>query len=135
MALLTQAEAERSVPAADVALFTGSDADVIAELLDEASDFVQEYATAAGHTLVAGSLTKSTRRRIAVVFIYYAACRYKKARNAQGKAPYHDEYETVVQELKDWSKRLRPLSTDTPHEGPTVLSDTARGWTGSEDTD
>ena len=135
MALITQAQAELSVDATDVATFTGGSASVIAELLDQASDFVQEYATGAGVTLTSGNLTAAMRRRVAIVFGYFAAARYKKARNAQGRAPYHDEYDAVVKELEAWMRRTRSLSTDELSEAPAVLSDTARGWTGSEDED
>ncbi len=128
MALITQAQVEKIFEAADVTAFTGGNSTVIAELLDEASDWCQEYATAAGVTLTAGSLTASMRRRIAIRFLYTAATRKKEIRDDQGRAPYHVEHAQAEAELHAWADRLRSLSNDTVSEAPVVLSEDPRGW-------
>jgi len=127
-ALITQAQVERIFEAADVAAFTGGDAAVIAELLEEASDWCQEFATAAGVTLAAGTLTASMRRRIAIRFLYTAATRKKEIRDDQGRAPYHVEHAQAEAELQAWADRLRSTSNDAPSEAPVVLSEEPRGW-------
>ena len=48
--------------------------------------------------------------------------------DAQGRTPFHVEYEAVAAEMEAWSKRVRPLSTDAAYEGPVVLSEDSRGW-------
>lgn len=128
MALITQAQAELILDGNDVAEFTGGDAAVIAELLEEASDWVQEFATAAGVTLTAGSLTAAMRRRVAIRFIHAAAARTKKHRDAEGRNPFHVEHAQVEVELQAWAERTRQLSSDTPSTAPEVLSDEPRGW-------
>lgn len=127
-ALVTQAQVEKALGADVVADLTGSDADVIAELLEQASDWVQEYATAAGAPLTAGSLTAAMRRRVCIAFGYFGTSRKPEYRSTQGKPPYSEEYAVCERELKAWADRVRPISTDEPSEAPSVLSDDPRGW-------
>lgn len=128
MALITQAQVEKILKTDVVADLTGSDSDVITELLDEASDWLQEYASAAGITLTSGTMTASLRRRAAIRFGYTAAARRQEYRDAQGRPPYHVEHEQAERELAEWAKRTRPISTDNASEAPVVLSEDARGW-------
>lgn len=141
MALITQQQWEAVIGATKVAtLCTANpdevddetvavaDSDVVAEMLSQASDYVQEYATAAGVTLTAETLTPAMRRRVAMVASHYAGSRGQRFRDAKGMAPYAAEYATVSSELEAWADRVRPKSDDTASEGPLVLSDDARGW-------
>lgn len=128
MPLITQAQVELVLGASVVADLTGSDATVISELLDEASDWVQEYATAAGVTLTSGTMTASLRRRAAIRFGYTAAARTQQYRDSQGRPPYHVEHEKAEAELEAWAKRTRAITTDDLSEAPVVLSEDARGW-------
>lgn len=128
MALITQAQWEVHVGAARVADLTGSVTARIDAALDAASDLLQEYATAAGVTLTAGTMTNALIRRCAIVASHYAADAVPEYRDAQGNGPYVRAFEGVKKELREWADRLQPISTDTPAEGPVVLSDDARGW-------
>lgn len=101
---------------------------VVSEVLEQASDFVQEYAVAAGAALTAGALTASMKRRVGLVAAYYAASRRPEFRDAEGNPAYNVEYETVVKELKSWASRVRSISTDAVSTGPEILSDDSRGW-------
>lgn len=135
MALITQAQVEIVLGATVVADLTGSDATVIAELLDEASDWLQEYATGAGVTLTSGAMTPSLRRRAAIRFGYTAAARTQQYRDAQGRPPYHVEMDQAARELDQWASRLRPVTTDELAEAPVVLSEDPRGWNASTTAD
>ena len=135
MALITQAQVELVLGASVVADLTGSDASVITELLDEASDWLQEYATGAGATLTSGTTTASLRRRAAIRFGYTAALRRQEYRDAQGRPPYHVEMEQAARELEQWAARIRPITTDTLAEAPVVLSEDPRGWNASTTDD
>ena len=128
MALLTQSQVEAVLTAAVVADLTASDSAVVTTLLDQASDWLQEYAVGAGITLTSGTMTASLVRRGAIAFAHFAATRTKKYRDAQGRTPFHVEYEAVAAEMEAWSKRVRPLSMDAAYEGPVVLSEDSRGW-------
>lgn len=137
-ALITQAQWRLAVGARVVADLCAPDADEVSagiiassiadEMLAKASDWVQEFATAAGVTLTAGSLTAAMRHRVAVAASYMAATRKQEYREAGGKPPFHVEYAQAEQELAAWADRVRSLSTDAPSEAPEVLSDEARGW-------
>jgi len=129
VALITQAQWEARMRAERVADATASVLAAQTAALDDASDYVQEFATAAGVTLVAGSLTNAMVRRVAVVASYFAADGVPEYRDpGTGNNPYHARFRAVTAELKEWADRLQPISTDTPAEGPVVLSDDARGW-------
>lgn len=130
-ALITQAQWERALGAnggAIVADLTGGDAAVIAEILAQGSDWVQEYATMAGVTLVAGELTASHVRRVAIACSYFAADGHPEYRDAQGRNVFHARYDEVSKDLDAWAKRVRSISTDEPSEAPLALSDEPRGY-------
>lgn len=133
-ALITQAQWETVLGAARVVDLCDDDDDgtadaaVVTEVLEQASDFVQEFAVAAGATLTAGSLTAAMRRRVAMVAAHYAGARRQEFRDAQGKAPYAVEYETAERELKAWAARTRDLSTGDVSTAPEVLSEESAGW-------
>lgn len=129
--LITQAQLEAIHDADDVAHFSGGNAGVLAEAIEEASDWVQEYAAAAGVTLTDGSLTAAMRRRVASRVMHTLGSRRKEDRDGEGRAPYHLELAEAKAELEAWAARTRSLSTDAPSDDPVVLSDEARGWTGS----
>jgi len=131
VALITQAQWERALGAngaAIVADLTGGNSTVISETLDQASDWVQEFATMAGAPLVAGALTASHVRRVAIAASYFAADGHPEYRDVQGRNVFHARYAQVEAELDAWAKRVRSVSTDDPSEAPEVLSDDARGW-------
>lgn len=128
MALITQAQWEAHVGTARVADLTGSVSARIDAALDAASDLLQEYATAAGVTLTAGTMTNALIRRCAIVASHYAADAVPEYRDAQGNGPYVRAFEGVKKELREWSDRVRPISTDSPYGAPVALSDDARGW-------
>lgn len=140
-ALITQGQWERILGAAKVATLCTTnpdevvdettavaDSDVVDEMLALASDYVQEFATAAGSVLTAEGLTPVMRRRVAMVAGHYAGSRGQRYRDDKGRAPYFVEYSTVTKELEEWGQRLRSLSNETPDTGPLVLSDDPRGW-------
>lgn len=141
MALITQQQWEAVIGAAKVATLCTvdpdevtdetaavADSDVVAEMLSQASDYVQEFAAAAGVTLAAETLTPVMRRRVAMVAAHYAGSRGQKFRDAKGTPPYAVEYAQVTEELDAWAQRARSLSNAEPSEGPLVLSDDMRGW-------
>lgn len=133
-ALITQTQWETVLGAARVVDLCDDDADgtadaaVVTAVLEEASDFVQEFAVAAGTTLTSGDLTAAMRRRVAMVAAHYAGSRRQEFRDAQGKAPYAAEYAEARAELKAWADRTRDLSTGTVSTAPEVLSDDSAGW-------
>jgi len=134
-ALITQGQwaasiggAQKIVDMCDDDLDGTADPAVVSAVLEEASDFVQEYAVAAGGALIAGGLTASMRRRVAFVAAYYAASRRPEYRDANGNPAYKVEYDTAVAELKAWSSRVRSVSTDPVSTAPEILSDESRGW-------
>lgn len=140
-ALITQAQWERILGATKVATLCTTnpdevvdetsavaDSDVVDEMLVLASDYVQEFAAAAGTVLTAAGLTPVMRRRVAMVAAHYAGTRGQRYRDDKGRAPYFVEYSTVTEELEEWAERVRPLSNQTPDTGPLVLSDEPRGW-------
>ncbi|HEX4931775.1 MAG TPA: hypothetical protein VFV33_01270 [Gemmatimonadaceae bacterium] len=128
MALITEAQWRVDVGTAHVTDLTADDATTIAAVLEQASDFVQEYATAAGVTLTAGGLTAAMRRRVSVIASYYAADAKPEYRDAQGDNAYLRRYAGAKAELQEWADRIRSLSSDDVSEGPLVLSEDARGW-------
>lgn len=134
MALITQAQWETVLGAARVVDLCDDDEDgaadaaVVAEVLDQASDFVQEHAVAAGALLTAGALTAAMRRRVAMIAAHFAGARRPQHRDAQGHAPYRVEYLDAVAELKAWASRTRDLSTGDVSTAPEVLSEDTRGW-------
>lgn len=105
-----------------------ADSSVVTAVLEQASDFVQEYAVAAGAALTAGSLPASMQRRVGLIAAYYAASRRPEFRDATGNPAYNVEYANAVKELESWASRVRSLSTDTVSTGPEILSDDSRGW-------
>ncbi len=105
-----------------------ADSSVVTAVLEQASDFVQEYAVAAGAALPAGSLPASLPRRVGLLAAYYAASRRPEFRDATGNPAYNVEYANAVKELESWASRVRSLSTDTVSTGPEILSDDSRGW-------
>lgn len=105
-----------------------ADPTVVTAVLEQASDFVQEYAVAAGAALTAGALTASMQRRVGLVAAYYAAARRPEFRDAVGNPAYNVEYANAVKELESWASRMRSISTDTVSTGPEILSDESRGW-------
>lgn len=136
VALITEAQlglaltAARLVDLLDDDASGGTDAAAVAEVIAQASDFVQEYATQAGVTLAAATLTASMRRRVCIVAVYYAAVRRPQYRDAQGHAPYYQEFLQVVAELKAWVAGQAGLSTDTlpSTEGSVAITTTSRRW-------
>lgn len=132
MALITQSQWETVIGAARVVDLCDDDASgtadaaVVSAVLDQASDFVQEYAVAAGATIT--TPTSAMVRRIAMVAAYYAASRRPQYRDAQGNPPYHVEYMSCVKELEAWASRTRSVSTDDVSTAPEPLGDDQRGW-------
>ena len=132
MALITQSQWETVIGAARVVDLCDDDASgtadaaVVSAVLDQASDFVQEYAVAAGAALT--TPTAAMVRRIAIVAAYYAASRRPQYRDAQGNPPYAVEYMACVKELEAWASRVRALSTDDVSTAPKPQGDDQRGW-------
>lgn len=127
-ALITQAQWEAAVGAATVAALTGSDATVIAARLAEASDWLAEYATAAGVELTSGTITAAMAYRCAIRATYTAAQLQQQFRGQTGEVPFTKLHDQARAELEAWARRIRPKSDDTLSTAPEVLSDDARGW-------
>lgn len=127
-ALITQAQWEAAVGATTVATLTGSDADVIAARLAEASDWLQEYASAAGVVLTSGTITAALAYRCAIRATFTAAQLQQQFRGQTGDVPFTKLHDQAVKELEAWARRVRPKSDDTLATAPEVLSDDARGW-------
>lgn len=133
MALITSAEWSRILTAARVVDLCDddgngtADADVVSDVLDQASDLVQEYARRAGVTLTA-PCTASMARRVAMIAAHYAAQRRPQYRDATGRAPYAQEYDTAVKELTAWAQRVHQSSDAEESAAPEPLGDDLRGW-------
>lgn len=140
--LFTQAQWERQIGARkvaelcsadpddaqlDVATVT-ADPDVVADLIESASDTVQEAARSAGTTLTLATITAANRERAIWIASHRAASRGQRNRDKDGRAPYFQEYVRATRELGEWAARVRPQSVDTPYEVPLVVSDDPRGW-------
>lgn len=128
MALITQAQWEAAVGSTTVAALTGSDADTIAARLAEASDWVQEYAAAAGVVLTSGTITSAMAYRVAVRATFTAAQLQQQFRAQSGEVPFTKLHDQARTELEAWARRVRSKSDDTLSTAPEVLSDDARGW-------
>ena len=136
MALITEAQwgvdigAARLVDMLDDDSSSATDAANVTAILDQASDFVQEFATQAGVTLAAADLTAAMRRRVSVIAAHYAAQRRPQYRDANGRAPYFAEYTQAVAELKAWVAGQAGLSSDdlASTEGSVSITNTSRRW-------
>lgn len=106
--------------------------DIQAEVLEQASDWVQEFATSVGVTLTAANITAAMRRRVAVAASYYAAIRKPEYRNADGKSPFHVDFAIAESELTAWADRNRNISSDTAVTPPGVVTldedDASTAW-------
>lgn len=133
MALITSAEWSRILTAARVVDLCDddsngtADADVVSDVLEQASDLVQEYARRAGVTLTA-PCTASMARRVAMIAAHYAAQRRPQYRDTTGRAPYAQEYDTAVKELTAWASRVHQSSDAEESTAPEPLGDDLRGW-------
>lgn len=133
MALITAADFDRIITAARVVDLCDDDGDgtadaaVVSDVLAQASDLAQEYARRAGVTLTA-PCTASMARRVAMIAAHYAAQRRPQYRDAQGRAPYAQEYDAAVKELTAWAQRVHQTSDAAVSTAPEPVGDDLRGW-------
>lgn len=102
-------------------------ADIQTEVLQQASDWVQEAAQRRGETLTSDSITAAMRRRVAVAASHFAAMRRPQYRDSDGRSPYHADFALVEAELASWSDRGREASNGAVVSPPGVLSGAGDG--------
>lgn len=135
-ALITAAQLEATITAARVVDLCDDDGDGVAdpatvsEVIEQASDTVQEYAVEVGDALTVGTMTAAMRRRVAIIAAHYAGSRRPEFRDANGAAPYLAEYKVAIAELEAWAKRTRDISSGAPEDEDAVLcvTNASRRW-------
>lgn len=133
-AYITHAEWETLVGADIVSALVGADTTKSLRARESASNEVDERALSA-HVdipLSADYLTVVMKRRVAWVAAHHAASELQRARNAQGRAPYHDEHDRALQSMDRWAAGLKVLPGDVANgatdEATYVVTNTRRNW-------
>lgn len=134
-AYITHAEWETLVGADIVSALVGADTTKSLRARESASNEVDERAHArmVDVPLSSDYLTAVMKRRVAWIAAHYAASEIQRARNAQGRAPYHDEHDRALAALDAWASGLRVSPGDVANgatdEQTCCITNTRRNWT------